>query len=1353
MMNQIYKQVEYGAIESKYEKALFCLLEILTLLQLSSILCLPNHNILNWNDYSVLWRILSYMRTDILSLYLISMETGLKIVNFLYITMFFLALALYIQNLFWKQGKQSICYILTKLLIVEKLFNLPLLLYLMASLKWVWFNTQPEDYPKSLNFTLQKYTIVFSYFSVILSFIIAYSHIKFGYESRHSHAFSSIKSKVSSFLTLYSVLIYRYSLMIYLIIPPSDYIFFLSLIGFPHLVISILYLYYLPYYNFVSNFIKTFAHTFTACICSALFISYNLENGLFTILAIFVIYPCSTLIWWSIFSHKIQSIKDILEKHIQDISNEWEFEICIRDRLIKANKDHEEKTLKIFEQFFNNKYYKKTRRVRMWKADFLFYVCNKERASLLCINLGNTLERDIETDYQEFILLMDIKKAVNEKCEEYKLVNKLRKYENIKQVDKDICEKIIRFWRKLILKPNTYSELDQYSMKIKNDIDWLTDNYFKLTNKYQDSILLLALYSSFIQSFFNDTEKAMVLNTRRENLIKQIELKENKLSFCLHEENALLMFSASPDVGAIVYSSPQFSSAFGWSQKTINDKFIGQFFPESFKFLAKDQMIEFKKNCIKTSEYINDSLVMLNSKGYLIEVTCSITLLAYVQTVFLVICKPFELDREIALVNKIGVIEECSEGLRVLLGDLVEPKGLGIENFICLPFKNLKKETKITIQSSRLIVSYNKIKICRESIRLVHFYKNKQVFKGVNSELSVKISNSHHRVSFCIDENPLFKIPKEPETASLSLSKTEGQLLKQQRRISEISLMSKSEEPLQEFSLSEISEEYKKMNIGLQKIAYFSRQASRSLVIFKAILIFSMLIVVASNISGLIYFTIQVQTQVSQKSIDRLGACLYLISNMGETTASIQRTVPSRPDLVIVNMYFLKNSTEDLQELLSNFTSHDETWSFCKESENLFLPTIPVINFVNNKHFYEYLNMYNFIRAYLENARNFIQQVENKTYNFNDEAMFVLFNGLGQSSKHIHKIINEIKTCEKNNALNLQSIKLINLSIGFIVMGLCIAGLIPYSIFIENRLIKLWKFTRKIAKHGTDGLEKVCNERLENIHSFYSYAKVVKKKRNSKKIKAWYALQFISRLGFFVIITTIFYVACESYFYKSLTPLLVNRPELLFRLTDSRVGISNSLFYAKQTMLNGRLDIKTLFPEFIPMTVAYRDMLEKISEGLKNDLLDVMKKENMELIGSDIYEKMFESETDTLPIMHIGFYPAVINLLFETFWVTTSMKDSLFAMAYQKFNENANKLGTIAEENLRQVIDHSRKIIEGYISDFIIFSSCFSLLYAAVYIGIYSPFLSEQKKKVDSLTKIAEIIVLSNDASKDISRD
>lgn len=129
-----------------------------------------------------------------------------------------------------------------------------------------------------------------------------------------------------------------------------------------------------------------------------------------------------------------------------------------------------------------------------------------------------------------------------------------------------------------------------------------------------------------------------------------------------------------------------------------------------------------------------------------------------------------------------------------------------------------------------------------------------------------------------------------------------------------------------------------------------------------------MFIVVTSNISGLVYFTILTQTQVAQKSIDRLGTSLYLISNMGETTASIQRTVFLRPDLVITNMNFLKNSTEDLQELLNNFTDHDETWSFCKESENLFLPTIPVIIFTSNKHFYEYLNMYNFIHAYLENV-------------------------------------------------------------------------------------------------------------------------------------------------------------------------------------------------------------------------------------------------------------------------------------------------------------------------------------------------------------------------------------------------
>lgn len=317
-------------------------------------------------------------------------------------------------------------------------------------------------------------------------------------------------------------------------------------------------------------------------------------------------------------------------------------------------------------------------------------------------------------------------------------------------------------------------------------------------------------------------------------------------------------------------------------------------------------------------------------------------------------------------------------------------------------------------------------------------------------------------------------------------------------------------------------------------------------------------------------------------------------------------------------------------------------------------------------------------------------------------------------------------------------------------MGLCIAGLIPYSIFIENRLIKLWKFTRKLAKHGTDSLEKICNERLENVHNIFNYAKIIKKKRNSRSIKAWYALQFVIRLGFFVVITVIFYVACDSYFYKNLTPLLASRPELLFKLADSRVGISKSLFYTKQIMLDRMLDIKVLFPEFIPMTVAYRDMLGKISEGLKDDLVDIMKKENMELIGSDIYGKMFEAETDSLPIMHIGFYPAVVNLIFESFWVTISIEDPLFDAAYQKFNDNANKLGTIAEENLREVISHSRKIIEDYIYDYIIFSSCFSLLYAVIYIGIYSPFLSKQKKKVDSLTKIAEIIVLSSDASKEM---
>lgn len=351
------------------------------------------------------------------------------------------------------------------------------------------------------------------------------------------------------------------------------------------------------------------------------------------------------------------------------------------------------------------------------------------------------------------------------------------------------------------------------------------------------------------------------------------------------------------------------------------------------------------------------------------------------------------------------------------------------------------------------------------------------------------------------------------------------------------------------------------------------------------------------------------------------------------------------------------------------------------------------------------------------------------------------FNGLSGASNKIQKVLNDIVLCDANKASELSKIKLILIITGAAVILLCLSVIIPLTYYVQNRSNFLWNQLKTVAIDDSNDLMQIMIERLQIIHNEQSIIEntTIKDLLNSETIKFSYIFKYISRIAVFFLLTLIFYILSNFFFYISLETALIHRPDLLSNLIHSRINLSKLDFWTKEVLVDNLLDLKILYGDYIPVNIDYKSELQDTIDLLHSEYNSILFSQYYILLGENLRNSFIYDNENILPIMRFGSISAINSLVFDAYFIAKSIANPNIISEYLNFNTKIRTLGSENETKFQEIVVYSKGIIEEILGNYMTFSICFFMLILLIYLLYYHPYFTSEQKKIEAMCEISQI--------------
>ena len=751
IMNDLYKQPADVKSGDSIRVGAFYGLNTLIFFNTAAILLNHNASISNWQNFRTLWLIIEFSRLDVVCSEFGALDICIISAYSFYFAIFSLFAILFLSRKFLKMSFMPLVSILSKFLILATIANFGLFILLALTLKYSWTHEIPTEYDETTT-SLDQSTlgVVLSGFAMLLIIVIGYCGTVFDYDCRHSFASSSLRAKAYSKIELNSLFCNYFSILLYVFVDSASFIGYRVAMMIIHAVMAVMYCYYLPYYRFQSNFIRSSCNVFAVTTSFLMIIAYSIDNAIFCLYGIFIVAPLVFLLWYSAFNYRISKIR---EGYIELISDIWEFELMIRQNLIDCDGDQEKEKeiLDKFHVFLSKNSCKKTKQLFLWEINFIYYSCHYERVAFYKLSGTPDIGESLEEEYQEYRLRKNITAKIRENFEEYKFTTKIYQYDKVKKRDREACILTFKYWANITSKKSTLTTFENDGELLKECLDKLKREYSSLIEQFPTSITILELYSSFMISFYNDPEDYALANARKESLLN-IKKKERKHNPIFDEANPLFLVSASSsNIGKIIYCNAKMSEFLQMKPGTCINNPISAYFPEEYNCFTAKALKRFKNTLHTTTTYIDEPMLLLTSQGLLVETNLVMILLGSINPLFIVICLPNTNTRAVAIISPQGIFLHHSENLLSMLGIQFKLQGLSIDQIshMNLEFLKSKKKLKISFNNSVIIVEYIKHRVRGNKLRILNFYATEESFveESANEVLHLDGAASR-RVSF-----------------------------------------------------------------------------------------------------------------------------------------------------------------------------------------------------------------------------------------------------------------------------------------------------------------------------------------------------------------------------------------------------------------------------------------------------------------------------------------------------------------------------------------------------------------------------------------------------------------------------
>ena len=1319
----------YEASESVRSQVISIYLSsLIETLNLLSLLLYPSWETSSLNRYNYLWNVILYSRFD----YACAISSFLPTALYLIITLIFLlALGQFLcyTRLLKNQKNPRFCQPVVKffLSVLSNYFYIPIMVLLITSLKYSLINnTSVAEYninPTEIIFS-QSYIIVT--ICIIIFYSCAYAFFALSYDNRHYYAKYNLYSRAHSETEKIRIQYITVSIIAYSIFGISHQGAFRLIYGGLSIIVSTIYLKYLPFYSSLVNSIKISSFAYVGIIAMFLEFEYLTNNNNYSFFLTVFVSPC---LLGMIFYYSFAISSNISSNYKLSV-NIFEFEKRLRKNIINYNGD-KDSIISAFSNCYNEKEFGRSFYLVIWLSNFCYYNLNDDR--LARINMGTqvTLDYNFEIEFQ----LYKIRETLNEKMLEYHedldyLIFR-SKFENIKKDDETLCKLLLILLSKMDLDKNISSLQYTVIPEITKLLTNVSNEYDQFLVMYPKSIAMIDMYSTFLGKITHKPNLAAELQSRKESMIATTRIYHDHISY-FDDVNGLIIVSGTfSSFSIITYANRPISKIFCQPLHTIIGSSLNSYIPYPFDRNHEKHMKKYLSCCSNSEIKLPLNLFMQTHIGYLVECDIQVRCTALEGSAFfLILMREKNNKREIAIISEQGMILNHSEYFTSILG--INSNSLRnqyidlyLEGF---KFNELEYSKPVTIIKNyihvNVIKSYRILK--RKIINILFLMTDPEEVKNwKRDKFEEEVSYNYHRH---LDVEGKDEKTQEKKVFIIEEAKKEEKIdtldhLENKSRIHSAMYASDRSWLLSNSrNNSKAKDTSSSFFLNNQHFLIILRLLRR----LKRLSYLLFFIVLGSQAMLAIYINQKFQIEsndyiinIAEASAELANAALLsrgIYLNINNTMPDIN-ALESLANTTL-NIFNLSNELKVLAKA-SQCTKDSIFVDQINQEFNVMHPSFtykPMINI------FEDISLAN--KIYLNTSNE-------------NPLNFIIFNGM-ISSNILYTTYNSLTACEINEiSAKEQTLAILTIT-SYIICAISIF-LLMWSIKIMKKHYRIiWKtFCKFTDKYKLDIRQNVI-DRLIDVHGkieWTEYLEEVHEKKDSQTDIKHENFQYLWRISLYVMLVSSYNAFIYAYAKTEIHSIMQFQLGSLQNNYNHKIlGLYLNFWIREKTLENKQISLDNIYPEMI-LFEEYEIELINIQNSLLNSQKYFFSNNFKKYLSSSSYNLLFvNNNSDTI----IGLYELGNQLLITSYEITVNSSiDILLEFKktldiYQSVVSNFTEMTII---DLNSVFSDKKSII-------LIVSSVYLIFSYILYIMIFNCLLLDHYNKIKNIQRLEELIPL-----------
>ncbi|CAG9311148.1 unnamed protein product [Blepharisma stoltei] len=937
---ELYQLMNYEENSALNQKFKIIIKSIIWSLQIVSLLWIPDLPVKNWHKNMIIWDIIGYLKFD-------NTCSMLGVFDWcFYLSMLlaygnFIVLIIFVIIIYYSYPYPRLALnIFSRIIYIWlNFFLVPSIQIFSIFLKYSFLPktkvSEYENHSELGEFSMVSPLQISIVFAILITFILKLFQVEFSGEIRHSVNKIKINAKAHSKIDVHIAIFTFFSPIVYVMLA-ENYIIYLQILVIIFAILLITEtIELLPYFSIFLNSVILIRLYFIGFIASIFLLGSLMDNSLAISMLAVILVPLSAIfvIQFSLKSQK--ETTQAIPEDLIEIESQYTLEKSLRYALCSNDAEHKDQIIRVFENFFIQKGLNGNKLQAIWAANYCLYTLKDE--SLAKIKLSKTkniLDWSLESNYQEYLC----QKNISNTClsEDSQFSDYFLQSIIVKNEEKQLCINLLLFWSEITSHEPNLPKLRKKLYSIEDEILLLNKKYDQLITKFPNSKSLLSLYHSYCKDIIYNTEKSISLEAKLRSVdkaLKNFNGDSKEFSFFNENNGTLIISNEDRNFGEIVYADQKAAEFLKLPIGNIENENFSNFIHPYYK----DKFREDTKWFIHYSSFsgmdlskgfflIKDGNILLQLEGKVLLTSINNLLMA------ILVFKPKSSKHEVALISEAQEIICHSDNFSKSIGKSESLVGLSLKNlFFNSEEISLQPDIPYHLPSLKtyIILSYSKFyEIKIPYVILINDYDEVLKWKnGISQSNNDQIQAPTQFLSLNL-------------SGSLSSNKTDGSFNKgsqnSDENLNSKRPLHKNSKEFQGKNADDISEKFgseksvTSVTPRHNKLLCLIKSSSRSINVLHFAFVFSILTVLAVNITVLVY---------AFSNINFISD-MRLPINIGKAAKNLQRftyvsklfmNVVYLPDNPALKQIFgdVQSCLTDLENTYIDVTTNLEKWNYC----------------------------------------------------------------------------------------------------------------------------------------------------------------------------------------------------------------------------------------------------------------------------------------------------------------------------------------------------------------------------------------------------------------------------------------